>query len=65
MVDVYYDKGDYMVTNIQRLEQLSSQLQLTKMNKLDKTALGISWVLITLEKEIENEEKATIKKWSI
>ena len=54
-----------MITEVQRLEQLSSQLQLTKMNKQLKTALGISWVLVTLEKEKENEEKAEIQRWSI
>lgn len=54
-----------MTDTIRRLEQVSSQMQLVKLNKHDKAWLGVSWVLLTLEKEKENEERAEIKKWSI
>jgi hypothetical protein len=53
-----------MTTEIQKLEMVCSQMQMNKLNKEDTTALGIGWVLLSLEKNMK-EENAIIKGWEL
>jgi hypothetical protein len=53
-----------MTTEIERMEILCSQMQMVKLDNSNKALLGIGWVLISLEKNMK-EEQAYIKKWSV
>ena len=52
------------MNNIETLEIATSHFQTTAKTNSDKAYLGISWVILTLEKELK-KESATIKGWKL
>lgn len=52
-----------MQAEIKALERISSSLQVNKCNKQDLACLGIAWVLLSLEKDLkENEAQVIIRR---
>ena len=52
------------MNRIETLELETSHFQTTAITNIDKTYLGISWVILSLEKNLK-EEETIIKKWMI
>lgn len=52
------------MNNIEQLELANSHFQTVAKTNADKTFLGISWVLLSLEKSLKKEE-AIIKGWKL